>query len=286
MAETGPLVEAGWLQSQDREGIALRLVDLRWSPRPPSSRERYQAGHLPGAVFVDLDRDLSQSGGPGRHPFPSAGALAALLGRIGVGPSTLVVAYDDIGGSISGRLWFMLRAFGHRHVALLNGGMRAWTEAGFPLTQVEPRIAAVAPPALRLDESQVVDRARVARLLEGRPRDVLVLDARAPERYRGEVEPIDQRAGHIPGATNAPFSANLGPDGRFKLAAELRAHYLGLGAGEARAIVSSCGSGVTACHDLLALELAGFPAAQLYVGSWSDWSSDPASPIATGPERG
>ena len=280
------LREARWLAEQEREGAALRLVDLRWSAKPPPAIERYREGHIPGSVFVDLDRDLSQAGGPGRHPFPSAQALSALLGRIGVGPNTLVVALDDAGGSISARLWFMLHAFGHHQVSLLNGGLRAWTDAGLELTRAEPRITPVAPPTLALDQSRLVDKAQVARLLEGRPPGVLVFDARAPERYRGEVEPIDKRAGHIPGATNAPFSANLAADGRFKPPSELREIYARLGAGSAKALIASCGSGVTACHDLLALELAGFPAGQLYVGSWSDWSADPATPIATGPERG
>jgi len=281
-----PLVEALWLSEQQLAGADLRIVDLRWAARPPSGNEKYRAGHLPGAVFVDLDRDLARVGGPGRHPFPSAEAVSTLLGRIGVGPGTLVVAYDDAGGSISARLWFMLRAFGHHQVSLLDGGLRAWTEAGLQLTLDEPRIAPVAPQPLALDTSRVVDKARVAQLLEGRPPGVLVLDARAPERYRGEVEPIDRRKGHIPGAVNAPFSANLGAEGRFKSAAELRQLYAGLGADTATALVASCGSGVTACHDLLALELAGFTQGQLYTGSWSDWSSDPKTPIAIGPERG
>ena len=268
------LVDVRWIQTHP----AARLVDLRWAPQGPKAIDRYRAGHLPGAAFVDLDTDLAQPGGPGRHPFPAVERFAALLGRLGIGAGTEVVVYDDGSGAIAARLWFMLRVHGHARAAVLDGGLAAWTAAGLALSTVEPRIEPVAPPALLRDESRLVDRAAVA----ARPADALLLDARAPERYRGEVEPIDRAAGHIPGAVNAPFSGNLLPTGRFKAPAALRELYLGLGAGSASSVIASCGSGVTACHDLLALELAGIQGARLYVGSWSDWSSA-GGPIATGP---
>ena len=275
MSGMGALVDVEWV----RHHADARLVDLRWSPKG-NARDGYREGHLPGAVFVDLDLDLAQPGGkgPGRHPFPAVERFAALLGRIGVGPETQVVVYDDGPGSIAARLWFMLRVHGHREAAVLDGGMKAWGAAGLPLSKEEPRVPPVAPPALARDDSRLVDRAGVA----ARPASALLLDARAPERYRGEVEPIDKVAGHIPGAVNAPFSSNLGADGRFKPPAELHALYQRLGADRASSIIASCGSGVTACHDLLALELAGYPDAKLYVGSWSDWSTSGA-PVATGP---
>ena len=267
-----PLVNVGWVG----EHPAARLIDLRWSPAGPKPVERYQAGHIPGAVFVDLDRDLSQPGGPGRHPFPPVERFAALLGRLGIGPDTEVVVYDDGSGSVAARLWFMLRVHGHARAAVLDGGLAAWTAAGLPLSTEETRPEPVTPPRLRRDDSRLVDRTAVA----ARPAGALLLDARAPERFRGEVEPIDKVAGHIPGSVNAPFADNL-ENGRFKQPSALRDLYLRLGAGRASSVITSCGSGVTACHDLLALELAGFADARLYVGSWSDWS-DSGGPIATG----
>jgi thiosulfate/3-mercaptopyruvate sulfurtransferase len=272
-----PLVDVKWVQ----EHPEARLADLRWAAKGPpgAAAERYAAGHIPGAVLVDLDRDLARPGGPGRHPFPSVDDFAATLGRLGISDRTHVVVYDDGNGSIAARLWFMLRVHGHGLVSVLEGGLAAWTAAGLPLETAPAQVAPVPPPRLARDESRLLDRAAVEQLGAGD----LLLDARAPERYRGEVEPIDARAGHIPGAVNAPFSANLREGGHFRPPEELRELYRKLGADGARQIVASCGSGVTACHDLLALELAGFAGARLYVGSWSDWSSDPAAPIATGP---
>jgi thiosulfate/3-mercaptopyruvate sulfurtransferase len=201
-----------------------------------------------------------------------------VLGGAGIGPSDFVVACDDQAGAVAARLWYVLRAHGHERVAVLDGGIVKWTSEGRPL---EP--GAVAPPpvpyAARLLPGFVVTKAEVAAL----PPGALVLDARAGERYRGEVEPIDPRAGHIPGATSAPFSLNLTGDKApvFRPLAELRAHYAVLGAGEREPVVY-CGSGVTACHDLLALHLAGLRG-RLYAGSWSEWSSDKDRPVATGP---
>jgi thiosulfate/3-mercaptopyruvate sulfurtransferase len=255
----------------------MRIVDLRWSATGGSAKAKYDQGHIPGAVFVDMDRDLSRPGGPGRHPFPSEKAFARTLARLGIGPGTHVVVYDDSTGSVAARLWFMLRAHGHKAASVLDGGFKAWSEAGLPVTKDVPQIAPAALMPLELDRSRLADRAQV----ENRGRSVL-LDARAPERYRGETEPLDPRAGHIPGARNAPYMQNLGPGDRFRPPEELRSLYEGYGGD----VICSCGSGVTACHDILALELAGLPPARLYVGSWSDWCSDPARPIATGTEPG
>src|SRR5438067_3777619 len=272
MSDTPLLVDVGWLSRHPE----VRVVGLRWSAAGPPAREKYDRGHVPGAVFVDLDRDLSQPGGPGRHPFPSVQAFARLLGRLGIGPETHVVVYDDSTGSVAARLWFMLRVHGHEKASLLDGGLKAWVEAGLPLQTEEPRVEPVEPPSLKLDESRVLDRGQM--LARGK---AALLDARAPERYRGEVEPIDKKAGHIPGAFNAPFAANLTPGQRFRPPRELYELY-----NSYTSPIGSCGSGVTACHDAFAIELAGLPPARLYVGSFSDWIDDPSRPIATGPEPG
>jgi thiosulfate/3-mercaptopyruvate sulfurtransferase len=287
MSDTKAVVDVAWLASQ-RPG-SVRLVDLRWTlTQKPTGREKYEAGHIPGAVFVDLDRDLSRPGGPGRHPFPDPDRFADLLARLGIGPSTHVVVYDDSGGAIAARFWFMLRVHGHESVSVLDGGYPAWTQAGLPVTTDEPRIAPAPKMSLQLDRSRLVDRTYVKRIVDAR-RDAgakpLVTDARPPERYRGETEPVDAKAGHIPGAINAPVAGNL-RDGRFRTAQELRALYERLGATRSPAIVASCGSGVTACHTLLALDLAGIEGGKLYVGSWSDWSSQPDAEVATGSDAG
>jgi len=272
MSDIPLLVDPSWLQAH-REA---RPADVRWASKGPPARQRYDEGHLPGAVFVDLERDLARPGGPGRHPFPGEEQFAQTLSRLGIGPDTQVVAYDEGNSSIAARFWFMLRAFGHRRVAVLDGGLRAWTEAGLPLSRQAPEVAPAPLRKLKLDTS------RLAEVEEVRSRKSVVLDARAPERYRGEVEPLDPKAGHIPGALNAPFARNLTPAQRFRPPDELRDLYKGYGSD----VIVSCGSGVTACHDALAMELAGLPPPRLYVGSFSGWIEDPARPIATGPDPG
>jgi thiosulfate/3-mercaptopyruvate sulfurtransferase len=274
----GPLVSVDWLRSHLTDP-ALRIADVRWALAAPSGRERYDVGHLPGAVFLDADAGLSSPGeGPGRHPIPSPDKLSRVLGDAGIGDEHVVVAYDDAGGSIAARLWWLYRHFGRDGAcAVLDGGIAAWTEAGLPLETVEPNHAA-ATWTPRPAAADALDAEAVATLLAA---DALVLDARAGERYRGETEPIDARAGHIPGAVSAPWAANLGPDGRFLPAAALRDRYVELGADE-RTTIAYCGSGLSATHDLLALELAGLPPGRLYEGSWSDWSSRPSRPAATG----
>jgi thiosulfate/3-mercaptopyruvate sulfurtransferase len=274
----GPLVSVDWLAAH-RTDPRLRIADVRWSLSGPPGRERYATGHIPGAVFLDADGELSSPGeGPGRHPIPSSAKLAAILGSCGIGDEHVVVAYDDAGGSIAARLWWLFRHYGHDGAcAVLDGGIGAWTDAGEPLvTEAPAHPPAEWTPGDARDDA--LDAATLTGLMDG---DLLLLDARAGERYRGETEPIDPRAGHIPGALSAPWSANLGPDGRFLSAEVLQERYGSLGAGE-RPIVAYCGSSLSASHDLLALELAGIDGARLYEGSWSDWSSDPSRPVATG----
>ena len=279
-----PLVSTDWLAGHLRDPD-LRVVDVRWYLDPSRrGRDAYAQGHIPGAVFLDVEEDLSAPGGGrgrprGRHPWPPPEQVARVMGAAGIGPGVRVVAYDDQAGATAARLWYVLRAHGHDDVAVLDGGLARWLAEGRPLAPAVPSPApAVFTPAWR--PGWVATKEDVA----GRAPGTLVLDARAGERYRGETEPIDPRAGHIPGARSAPFADNLtaGPLPVFRPAPELRARYAALGAENAETIVY-CGSGVTACHDLLALELAGLRG-RLYAGSWSEWSADEARPVAVGPE--
>jgi thiosulfate/3-mercaptopyruvate sulfurtransferase len=286
-----PLVTPSWLAAHLGEpGIVV--VDVRWYLKGKKGSDAYAEGHLPTAVFADVDRDLSSlpaPGRPGRHPLPHADAFADFLARIGVGEHDVVVAYDDGGGATAARLWWLLRYFGHDGGRVLEGGIQAWVEAGHPLetgTQTGTQTGTVQRPrAARLHlvprPEMVVDKRRVREILSGS--EGVVLDARAPERYQGLVEPIDARPGHVPGAKSAPFSGNLAtPGGRFLAPDDLRARYAALGALAARPVVAYCGSGVTACHDLLALSLIGRPDALLYEGSWGDWAADLDLPAALG----
>ena len=271
----GPLVDADWLAAH-RDDPDLRIIDFRWYLDGRSGLAAYEAGHVPGAAFVDLAGDVTgHVPGAGRHPLPAAVAFERAMRAAGVGSDSVVIAYDDTGGSTAARLWWMLRYFGHDAAAVLDGGLAAWP--GPLATGVEqpgPGDFTAGPPRDHLK----VDYEDVRR----RSEDVVLLDARAPERYRGEVEPVDPRAGHVPGARSAFFGGNLDDQLRFLPADALRRRYEALGAAGGADIVVYCGSGVTACHDLLALERAGIPGARLYVGSWSDWSSRPDAPIATG----
>ncbi len=253
-------------------GRNVRLFDVRSGPK---ATDAYAAGHLPGALHADLDTQLSAPApNPelgGRHPLPAIEAFAAQLGAWGITPETYVVAYDDQGGAnAAARLWWMLRALGHERVQVLDGGMQAAIAAGFETTSEVPQIPDLEPypvteyrlPTADIDE---VERARAEA-------QRMVLDVRAGARYRGEVEPIDPIAGHIPGARNLPLTENLDGSGRFKSAAELRSLYGHLlGDIAATGLIVHCGSGVTACHTLLALERAGLPGSKLYVGSWGEW---------------
>ncbi|MEQ1582288.1 MAG: sulfurtransferase [Steroidobacteraceae bacterium] len=260
------------------------VVDCRFDlARPASGREAYAAGHIPGARYAHLDEDLSSKITPqsGRHPLPDAHAMAATLGGLGIDNRTQVVAYDGGNGAYAARLWWLMRWLGAESVAVLDGGFKAWTEEALPVTTALPTVMAssfVAKPRneMLLDATAVGQRATDP--------SWRVLDARAPERYAGMVEPLDTKAGHVPGAHNYPFTGNLGPDGRFLPAAQLRVQLQqSLGAAPAEHAVMMCGSGVTACHNLLALEVAGLAGARLYAGSWSEWIRNPARPIALGP---
>jgi thiosulfate/3-mercaptopyruvate sulfurtransferase len=258
---------------------ALRICDVRWwLTDPGKGRRDYGAAHLPGAVFVDADRDLVAAEGPGRHPLPSPADFTARMERIGIGDDSEVVAYDDAGGTIAARLWWMLDDLGHRNVRVLDGGLGAWVTAGGPLTAEVPRVV---PQRLSLRSAwnRVIDReGLVARLLAA---DITLVDARAPERYRGEVEPVDAVPGHIPTAISLPTAGNLGPVGRFLAPEVLRARFDTLGDD----VVSYCGSGVNACHNALAMRVAGLSDPLLYPGSYSDWAGA-GMPIVTGEEPG
>jgi thiosulfate/3-mercaptopyruvate sulfurtransferase len=251
---------------------------------PDYGMRAYAPSHIQGARFVHLDRDLSsaKTGRNGRHPLPAPADFARFLGSLGITNTTQVVAYDDAGGPYAARLWWMMRWIGHDAVAVLDGGIGAWTAAGQPVTSVRPEPKTM-EFKLNLHETARVDVDFVRAHLGDA--EWKVVDARAPERFRGDTEPIDPVGGHIPGAVNRFFKLNLTPDGRFKPAAELRDDFRRLlGTMPPARVVHQCGSGVTACHNLLAMELAGLPGARLYPGSWSEWCADPARPVAKGPE--
>lgn len=272
-----PLIEVPALDRLLRRQTPVVLLDVRWHLAGPPGIESYRKGHLPGAVFVDLDRDVAGPPGPGgRHPLPEPVVFESAMRRAGVSQDSLVVVYDDADSMSAARVWWSLRYFGHERVRVLDGGYRAWTEAGRPVSTDEPDVKPgdfIADPG-RLP---VLDAEGAAELATAG----VLLDARAAERYRGEQEPVDPVAGHIPGARNAPTSGNVGVDGRFLPSDLLRERFAKLGATDALDVGAYCGSGVTAAHEILALNLAGIPAA-LYVGSWSDWVRDPSNPVATG----
>ena len=259
------------------------LLDVRWRLGGPPGIDLYRAGHIPGAVFTDLDRDLAAPPGPGgRHPMPATADFEAAMRRAGVRDSQPVVVYDDADSTAAARAWWLLRYFGHRQVRVLDGGFAAWTAAGHP---VETGLPASAPAAGDFTASPghlaLLDADGAAALA----RTGVLLDARAGARYRGETEPVDPVAGHIPGAVSAPTAENVHKDGTFLPPAGLARRFaaLGVGADGDPAVGAYCGSGVTAAHEVLALTLAGIPAA-LYTGSWSEWITDPSRPVATGPD--
>lgn len=276
----------------ETEVLAVHLDDPQWAvfdcrsvlTDPEAGPRMYAEGHVPGAQYLHLDRDLS---GPitaetGRHPLPDPAALAAKLGRAGVGRSTQVAVYDDSGGAIAARLWWLLRWLGHRQVAVLNGGWQQWLKEGRAVSDEVPQRRPRTFHYHGVGQSDYLTSGEVLEIVHGRQRGLLV-DARAANRYRGEGETIDPVAGHVPGAINLPFSGNLGEDGRFSNPAVLRQRFetaLGGEAPERTAVM--CGSGVTACHDLLAMELAGMKGARLYAGSWSEWIRDDTRPVAKG----
>jgi thiosulfate/3-mercaptopyruvate sulfurtransferase len=259
-----------------------RIFDCRHDlAKPALGEQQYGEAHIPGALFAHLDRDLSapRDDRNGRHPLPYPGAFIAWLGQQGLRPEDQVVCYDAGNGTVAARLWWMLRWVGHDAVAVLDGGLAKWLAEKRPVTAERPRFPHTQYPVRMRAESAVG-----IGYVEKRPEDVVLLDARAPERFRGEIEPMDPVAGHIPGAHNWPYGRNLNPDNTFKSPAALAAGFAEfLGPTPAARIVHHCGSGVTACHNILAMERAGYPPTALFPGSWSEWVADPKRPVATGP---
>ena len=275
-----PLVSARALMDALGTGAPIALIDCSFDLADTGAGERaFERGHLPGAAYAHLDRDLAgvKTGRNGRHPLPARVDWATTLGRLGATPARHVVAYDAQGGMYAARAWWMLRWAGHAAVSVLDGGLQAWAAAGGALESGPSTVADEGAYPIAASLVPVIEADALQKSL-GR---VTLLDARAGERFRGEVEPLDARAGHIPGARSHFFKGNLGPDGRFKSPEALRADFQAYGA-PPRGAVHQCGSGVTACHNLLAMEIAGLPGASLYPGSWSEWSSDPSRPVAVG----
>jgi thiosulfate/3-mercaptopyruvate sulfurtransferase len=276
------LIDVETLASQlERDDVVV--FDCRSELGNPAWGEaEYAQSHLPGAQFLHLDRDLSSAitATSGRHPLPDPQVFARRLGELGAGPDSQIVAYDQGNGAYAARLWWLARWIGHLHVAVLDGGFAAWRAAGKPLEHTRRVLRARSLPAL-IDERAAVDSHAVDALRQ-RP-GALLVDARGANRFAGRDETIDPRAGHVPGARNLPFTGNLGADGRFLSAGALRQRFETLlGSRPPSAIVAMCGSGVTACHNLLALEHAGLAGGRLYAGSWSEWIRDPRRPVATG----
>jgi thiosulfate/3-mercaptopyruvate sulfurtransferase len=272
------LVSVESLAADLASGPGPVVLDVRWYLGGPPGIDSYRRGHVPTAVFTDLDRVLAGPPGPGgRHPLPEPAAFQAAMRAAGVRQDRAVVVYDDGDSTIAARGWWTLRYFGHENVRVLDGGYRAWVSAGLAVTEAEPG-PAPGDFSARPGQMPVLDAAGAqATALTGR-----LLDARSAERYRGETEPVDPVAGHIPGAVSAPTTGNVNADGTFAGAAELAARFAALGVtGDGTPVGAYCGSGVTAAHEILALALAGLPAA-LYVGSWSNWVADPDRPVATG----
>jgi len=280
------LVDAAALDALLAAGGPVTLLDVRWALGDTGGRERYRAGHVPGAVFVDLDAELAAPPSPalGRHPLPDVADLEAAARRWGVRDGVPVVAYDDGPGLAAARAWWLLRWAGVDDVRILDGGMAAWRAAGRPEATGDEEPARAGDVRLGGGHLPVVDADGVARLAAPGPDGAapgVVLDARAAERFRGEVEPVDPKAGHVPGATSAPATGTVGPDGRFRPPADLAAHYAALGADGTRPVAVYCGSGITAAHSVAALAVAGVDAA-LWPGSWSQWSHDDDRPVQTG----
>jgi len=264
---------------------ALVLVDCRHNLSDVNAGQRaYGASHLPGARFMHMDRELSgeRTGGNGRHPLPDVAALSGSLSRAGIDASKQVVAYDQNNGMWASRLWWLLHWLGHDAAAVLDGGIDKWIAEGRPITADRPSVQSARFVAMT--PRPVISSADILRGLSNHSSNPLtIIDARAPERFRGDIEPLDPVAGHIPGAINRPYGANLTPQQTFKPAELLRAEFdAQLGGAPLSSVVHQCGSGVTACHNLLAMEVAGLPGSRLYPGSWSEWVADPTRPVARG----
>jgi len=265
---------------------SLVVVDVRHDLARPErwGEDQYRISHIPGARFAHMDRDLSaeKTGRNGRHPLPSPEAAAGMFGRLGVGPGTQVVAYDQGSGMFASRLWWMLRWLGHGAVAVLDGGFERWTREGRPVTADVPPAAHASFAAGRMEPTS--SAAEIERAIADGT--LSLVDARVAERFRGDVEPLDPVAGHIPGARNRPYPQNLNADLTFKPAEALRREFAAmLGDTPLANVVHYCGSGITACHNLLAMEIAGLHGTRLYPGSWSEWCAEGSRPVATGAER-
>ncbi len=265
----GPVVDAEWLVDHVHEED-LVVADCRWYlGQPGAGRRAYDEGHVPGAVFLSLDTDLRAVTGPGRHPLPRQLTFAQTLGRVGIGNRHIVIAYDDRGGAVAARLWWMLDRLGHERVSVLDGGLVAWTAAGGQLVTETPDPSPEAYTAT--DEPWPVTVSRSEIRLGAR--NSILVDARDAPRYRGDEEPVDPVAGHIPGAVNVPYTGNLDPNDRFLAPKLLAERFASVGITAGTDVTVYCGSGVTACHDILAMEIAGLGRPHLYPGSWSDWSA-------------
>jgi thiosulfate/3-mercaptopyruvate sulfurtransferase len=282
------LISAAGLRELMQAAAKPVILDCGFDLADPTAGERaYGQAHLPGAIYAHLERDLSgtKTGRNGRHPLPSREAFAQRVGTWGIAPTTQVIAYDAQGGPYAARAWWMLRWLGHEAVAVLDGGLAAWKAGGGEVTSqaASPRASGTYP--LGAPSAATIDAAALQAALAASR--VQLIDARAGERYRGESETLDPVAGHIPGALNRFFKDNLGADGLFKPADQLREEFarLGITAG-GECVVHQCGSGVTACHNLLAMAHAGWPATTLYPGSWSEWCADPTRPVARGASPG
>lgn len=284
---TFPLINARELHELTvQQPAGVLVLDCSFELTDPGAgRRAYAAGHLPGAVYVHLEDTLSapKNGRNGRHPLPTRAAFAQAMAELGANDDTLIVGYDNAGGMYAARLWWMLRWAGHARAAVLDGGVGAWKAEGLPIDSTSVPAKTAGHFSLREPLVSTIDYEGVKANLETGER--LVIDARAPDRFRGENETLDPIGGHIPGARNRLFRDNLGADGRFKPAEVLRGELTALFGGRAPAsIVNQCGSGVTACHNVLAQAVAGLEGAALYPGSWSEWCAQPGAPIATGPE--
>lgn len=272
-AVISPVVDFEWLQQHQSEVI---LADVRWYLDGRSGRAAYEKGHIPGAVFIDLESSLASHGGKdvGRHPLPMPANFAEEMSRNGIGDGATVVAYDDAGGVIAARLVWMLRTLGES-AAILDGGLQCY---------IKDLEAGIVKPAIAHFSERPWPHSRIATIDEACDTKNIVLDARNRDRYEGENEPVDPRAGHIPGAINIPCRENLNPDGTFLPVPVLRQRFKEAGVGEGGSVISYCGSGVTACHNLLAMELAGFAPGRLFPGSWSQYSQAADRPVSTGRE--
>lgn len=264
---TNPLISAHEVRARLEEPDIV-ILDCRWYiDDPAGGREAYENAHIPSARFVDLDIDLSQKVGAGRHPLPHHDAFARTCGRLGIDRSVHVVVYDDSGGGIAARMWWMLTNQRHPSVSVLDGGVEAWIAIGGPMTIEAPAVTPTSFPTHAWSGTADLDD------VEHRSDTTVLIDARAAERYRGDEEPVDSVAGHIPGALSMPLTGNLNPDMTFLAPSLLRERFRSVGIDDSLHVISHCGSGVTACHNILAMVVAGMPPPQLYVGSWSDWST-------------